>query len=138
MSDAGRVEPPPARVRVTGPPRRRTPVTRVADIDAGTRLGEVYLGSLLRAQLGLAARVLLLLAVGVGGLPLLFHAAPGLTRVSVLGLPLPWLLLGVVVYPFLWVLGWHYVRRAEVNERTFAELLSHRALEPLDPDGDAS
>lgn len=117
---------PPQRVRVTGPPRRRTAVTRAADIDAGTRLGEVYLGSLLRAQLGLALRVLLVLAVGVGGLPLLFHLVPALGEVTVAGLPLSWLLLGVAVYPFLVLLGWHYIRRAEQNEATFAELLSHR------------
>ena len=41
----------------------------------------------------------------------------------VLGVPLPWLLLGVVVYPFLVLLGWLYVRRAERNERDFADLV---------------
>jgi len=41
----------------------------------------------------------------------------------VLGLPVPWLLLGVVVYPALLGLGWVYVRRAERNERDFAELV---------------
>lgn len=118
---------PTTRVRVTGPPRRRrSPLPRGADIDADTALGDVYLGSLLRAQLGLAARVLLLLAVGVGSLPLVFHVYPGLARVDVVGLPLSWLLLGVAVYPYLLMLGVHYVRRAEHNEASFAELLSHR------------
>jgi hypothetical protein len=44
--------------------------------------------------------------------------------VQLLGLPLPWWLLGVLVYPTLLVLGWAYVRRAERNERDFAELMS--------------
>ncbi|HEY0888815.1 MAG TPA: hypothetical protein VGE38_04315 [Nocardioides sp.] len=118
---------PAPRVRVTGPPRRhRSPLPRGADIDADTALGDVYLGSLLRAQLGLAARVLLLLVVGVGSLPLVFHLFPSLARVDVAGLPLSWLLLGVAVYPYLLMLGLHYVRRAEHNEASFAELLSHR------------
>ena len=39
-------------------------------------------------------------------------------------MPLAWLLLGVVVYPWLVLLGWAYVRRAERNERDFAELVS--------------
>jgi hypothetical protein len=39
-------------------------------------------------------------------------------------MPLPWLLLGFVVYPVLVLLGWRYVRRAERNERNFADLLS--------------
>ncbi|WP_195849501.1 hypothetical protein [Nocardioides marmotae] len=112
------------RVRVTGPPRRRTPGARTRDIDAETRLGEVYMGSLLREQLWLAVRVLAVLAGTVGSLPLAFHLWPGLTDVRLLGAPLPWLLLGVLVYPVLVLLGWRYVRRAERNEADFLELMS--------------
>lgn len=114
----------PQRVRVTGPPRRPVPRPRTGDIDEETRLGGIYLGSLLREQLWLSLRIVTLLALAVGSLPLVFHLLPGLTDVTVLGLPLPWLLLGVVVYPVLVLLGWRYVRRAERNERDFAELLS--------------
>lgn len=117
---------PVQRVRVTGPPRRRTPPGRVLDADPDSRLGEVYLGSLMRAQLGLAARVLALLALGIGSLPLLFVLVPGLAGVRVLGVPLSWLLLGVLTYPFLYVLGGYYVRRAERNERHFADLVRGR------------
>ena len=39
-------------------------------------------------------------------------------------MPLGWLLLGVLVYPALVALGWAYVRRAERNERDFADILS--------------
>jgi hypothetical protein len=113
---------PPERVRVTGPPRR-TPVARTRDIDAGTHLGGVYMGSLVGVQLGLAARVLAVLAVTVGSLPLLFHLWPGLAAVDVAGLPLAWLLLGVLVHPVLVGLGWWYVRSAERNERDFADLM---------------
>lgn len=115
---------PPERVRVTGPPRRRPPAGRTSDIDAGTRLGGVYMRSLLREQLRLALGVLTVLALTIGLLPLAFYLAPGLSDVHVLGMPLGWLLLGVVVYPVLVVLGWVYVRRAERNERDFAEILS--------------
>jgi hypothetical protein len=115
---------PPERVRVTGPPRRRTPAARTTDIDAGTRLGGMYLGSLLREQLRLALGVLSVLALTVGLLPLAFHLLPGLSGVDVLGMPLSWLALGVLVYPTLLALGWVYVRRAERNEHDFAELMS--------------
>ena len=115
---------PPARVRVTGPPRRRhAPLARTGDIDEQTALGGVYLGSLLREQLALAARVLGLLVLTVGSLPLLFHAFPGLAEIHVLWLPLAWLLLGVLVYPWLLLLGIRFVRRAERNERDFVLLL---------------
>jgi hypothetical protein len=117
-------EPPrPERVRVAGPPRRRTPPARTRDIDAETRLGGMYMGSLLREQLRLALGLLGTLAVTVGALPLLFHLAPGLASVHLVGLPLAWVVLGVVVYPFLVLLGWVYVRRAERNERHFADLM---------------
>ena len=117
---------PPPRVRVTGPQRRRAPAvhTRTGDIDEETPLGGVYLGSLLREQFWLALRVVAMLALTVGSLPLLFHLAPGLAAVTVLGMPLAWLLLGIVVYPVLVLLGWRYVRRAERNERDFADLLA--------------
>ncbi|HET6938692.1 MAG TPA: hypothetical protein VFI19_08810 [Nocardioides sp.] len=114
----------PARVRVTGPPRRtHAPRARTGDIDEQTALGDVYLGSLLREQLLLAARILGLLALSVGSLPLLFHLFPGLGELDVLGLPLAWLLLGVLAYPWLLLLGLRFVRAAERNERDFAVLL---------------
>ena len=94
------------------------------EIDDETALGEVYLGSLLREQLGLALRIIGLLAAGVGSLPLVFYVVPGLAGVRVLWLPLPWLLLGFLVYPAIIALGWRYVRRAERNERDFADLMS--------------
>lgn len=114
----------PERVRVTGPPRRHTPRARTGDIDEETRLGSVYLGSLLREQLRLALRTIAVLLLTVGLLPLVFHLAPGLSEVHLLGLPLSWLLLGVLVYPLLVLLGWRYVRRAERNEADFADLMS--------------
>jgi hypothetical protein len=119
-------DPPPPRVRVTGPPRRTAPAARrrTQDIDEETALGVVYVGSLLRAQLGLAGRVLAVLALTVGTLPLLFHLAPGLDGVRVLGMPLPWLLLAVLVYPWLVLLGWRFVRAAERHEREFVDLLA--------------
>jgi hypothetical protein len=116
--------PPPDRVRVTGPARRRPPTARTSDIDAGTRLGGVYMRSLLREQLRLAVGVLSVLALTIGVLPLVFFLAPGLADVRLLGMPLGWVLLSIAVYPALLALGWAYVRRAERNERDFADLMS--------------
>lgn len=112
----------PQRVRVTGSPRRRPSAYRPVELGSESRLGEVYLDSLLAAQLRLAGRVLLLLVGMVGTLPLIFFLLPSLAEVRLLGVPLPWLLLGVGVYPVLVTLGWIFVRRAERNERDFVEL----------------
>ena len=117
---------PPARVRVTGPPRRRADVVRsvgTREIDAQTALGEVFMRSLLREQLLLALRMLAALALTLGLLPALFHLFPDLGAVRVGPLPLAWLLLGALTYPWLVVLGWLYIRRAESNERDFADLV---------------
>ena len=117
---------PPRRERVTGPRRtagRSRRMSVPSEIDARTPLGEVYMQSLVRSQLRLAVGIVLLLAGTFGVLPLLFWAFPSLTRLHVLGLPLPWLLLGFVAYPFLVLVGRFYVRRAERNERTFTDLV---------------
>lgn len=124
---------PIARVRVTSPrtvaPRSRTRRSNAAEIDALTQLGEVYVQSLLRAQLRLAGYVVLLLAGTVGLLPVVFRVLP-VAGVHVFGVPLPWLLLGVLVYPWLLVLAWWYVRRAEHNEAAFVDLLERREETP--------
>ncbi|MCF6508625.1 hypothetical protein E9549_14600 [Blastococcus sp. MG754426] len=116
----------PRRVRVTSPRTgaarvQRVPVAR--EIDAQTALGEVYMRSLLRSQLRLALLALATLVVVVGGIPLLFWLAPELSTVVVLAVPLPWLLLAFAVYPFLFAVGWLYVRAAERNERAFTDVL---------------
>ena len=116
----------PRRVRVTSPRTsaaraQRVPAAR--EIDAQTRLGEVYMSSLIRSQLRLALLALAALAVFVGGIPLVFWLAPGLSEIEVLAVPLPWLLLAFAVYPFLLLVGWLYVRAAERNERAFTDVL---------------
>ncbi len=116
----------PTRVRVTGPPRRRASVVRTAgsrEIDAGTEVGAVYKRSVLREQRRLAVRVLLVLTISVGGLPLLFRAWPGLADERLLGVPIAWILLGVMVYPWLVFLGWSFMRQAEQNESDFEALV---------------
>ena len=124
---------PLLRVRITSPrtmaARSRTRRSDAAEIDALTRLGEIYVQSLMRAQLRLAGYVVLLLAASLGLLPVLFQALP-VDHVHLLGVPLPWLVLGVCVYPWLLVLAWWYVRRAEHNEADFVELVERRENAP--------
>jgi hypothetical protein len=115
---------PPPRVRVTAPrrdrPRRRTVV---AEIDAQTVVGDIYIRSLMRSQLRLALGLLGLLLVTIGSLPVVFRAWPGLAEHRLAGVPLVWLALGAGCYPLLLALALFYVRRAERNERAFAELV---------------
>lgn len=101
------------------PPYR--PATQ--EIDEETDVGAVYMSGLLRSQLRPGLVVLGLLVLVLGGLPALFVAAPALTTVRVGVVPLPWLLLGIGVYPLMLALAWWHVRSAERTERAFTDIL---------------
>ncbi|MGC5010451.1 hypothetical protein ACLQ2R_06760 [Streptosporangium sp. DT93] len=107
--------------RTLAPRHPRYPVTR--EIDEQTRLGEVYMRSLIRTQFRLALFVCTVLGCVVGGLPLLFLLVPDLRAVRLLGIPLPWAVLAGLIYPAFVIGAWLYVRQAERNERHFAELV---------------
>jgi len=118
---------PRARVRVTGPRTgRRRPTTVAAEIDARTELGAVYMRSLVRSQLRLAVGVVLVVLATLGAVPLACALFPALARLEVLGVPVAWVLLGVLAYPFLVLLAAGYVRRAERNEAAFRDLAGAR------------
>ncbi len=82
------------------------------------------MGSLLRTQLRLALAVLATVLVPLGLLPLIFRAFPAIGELMLGPLPVPWLILGVGVYPLLVLVGWRYIRQAERNEAEFARIVS--------------
>ena len=118
------------RVRVTSPrmlssPRpQRPPATR--EIDEQTEVGAVYMRSLLRTQLRLGLTVLTVVLTTLGAMPLLFVAVPSLSATRLVGVPLPWLVLGVLVYPALFGAAWWHVRLAERAEADFAAILDRQ------------
>jgi hypothetical protein len=121
-------EPPPTqRVVVTSPrtgaPRPRRPYPATREITEQSQLGELYMRSLIRTQRTLGLLVVGLVAGGLATLPLVFTFAPSVSRIQVVGIGLPWVLLGVVVFPVFVLAGWFYVRQAERSEREFAELV---------------
>lgn len=117
----------PARQRVTHP---RTGGVRVPErqhyaheIDEQTRLGEVYVTALLRTQ----RRHALATCAGAAVLLLVFAVvAPALAGYRVVGLPVPWVALGVLSYPLLIGLAWLTVRSAERVERDFIDVVRDR------------
>jgi hypothetical protein len=121
---------PQKRVRVTSPrmgAQRRGPARPVAaEIDEQTRLGELYMATLIRAQWRLSMSVLASAAMMIGGLPLLFLFVPATRSLKVGPIPLPWLILGVLIYPAIWLAGHYYVRQSEQIEREFTELVARR------------
>ena len=75
-------------------------------------------------QLRLAIRVLFGVLVVLGGLPALFLLVPAASRLYVGPLPLPYLLVGFLVYPVVFFAARYHVRQAERIERDFAELVT--------------
>jgi hypothetical protein len=118
------------RVRVTSPrlgTARRGPTRPVTtEIQEQTGLGEVYMAGLLRAQLRLSLTVLGGVAISLGALPLLFLLVPIAGELAVWRVPLPWLVLGVLIYPVIALAARYYVRQAEAIERDFADLVDRR------------
>lgn len=122
----GDPEPLTERVRITNPLTTASPHLRRSvqqEIDESTAVGEVYMRSLIRSQLRLALVVVFTLMLSLGILPIVFITFDSVTTYRVAGVPLPWWILGLLVYPFLIVLGWLYTRQADRAERDFAELV---------------
>jgi hypothetical protein len=123
-------EPPPRRVRITHPRTeapRRVPTRPVStEIDEQTRLGEVYMESLIRSQRRLGIVVCAVIFTGLAGIALLGAASPRFASLQLLGIPLPWLVLGLFVYPLMIALAAYTVRHAERNERAFTDLARRR------------
>jgi hypothetical protein len=123
--------PPPDRVRVVladAARARRAGQVRT-ELAEQSGVGEALVTGLMRAQLGLALRLAVVVAVGLGGLPLLFAVAPAVADARLFGVTLPWLLLGLVAYPFLFGVGATYVWLSERTEREFADLVDRKVAD---------
>ena len=92
--------------------------TRV-EVQEQTEVGDALVRGLMRAQLGLALRLGVSLLVLIVAIPLLGTIFPALTEVTVLGIRLNWLVLGVGLYPVILLTGWLYLRLADQAEQDF-------------------
>lgn len=113
----------PERVRVVLSERKRAahPVRTVEVVQEGTGVGQLLRTSLIRSQLIVSLWFAAAACLALGSLPLLFAIFPEIGRAELLGLRLPWLLLGVLAYPFLLGLGWWHTQTAEKVEQNFAD-----------------
>ena len=116
-----------SRVRVTSARRSSTTARRrtlAADLVEQTGVGELYLHALLRAQLRLALTVIGVGAAALLGLPLVFALVPATRTLGVGGIPFPWLVLGVLLYPAMVGAAAWYDRHATRLERRFAAIVA--------------
>src|ERR1043165_727473 len=80
---------------------------------------ESFLRSLMRRQLSLSVSCAVAFLVALVGLPLLNYFAPALMATRAAGFTLTWLVLGVLFFPFVWIISWMFIKRSialEENE----------------------
>ena len=122
MADRGGV---PARVRITSSRHSAVaPLIAARDrLDEQTELGDVY-SRPHACQLRLSLSVLGGIVLAVAGFSLVLITAPAARTTVLFGLPFPWLVLGVAVYPVTWLAARAYVRQAERIEAEFTDVVA--------------
>lgn len=116
-----------ARVRVTAP----ATAGDVGDLtarrqDEQSPADDVFTRALIRSQLKLALAVAIgffLILLGIVGLLVL---VPGIGSVTVLTVPLPWVVLGAILYPVICVIAAVYVRVSSRIEDRYRSLVDDR------------
>lgn len=73
---------------------------------------ESFLRSLMRRQLALSISCAATFLVALLGVPLLNYFAPALMATRVAGFTLSWLLLGVLFFPFVWIISFIFIKRS--------------------------
>ena len=73
---------------------------------------ESFLRTLMRRQLSLSITCAATFLVALIGMPLLNYFQPSLMAMRVAGFTLSWLILGVLFFPFVWVISWFFIRRS--------------------------
>lgn len=83
---------------------------------------ETFLHSLMRRQLKLSVACAGAFLIALLGLPLLNYFFPEAMATRVFGFTLTWLILGVLFFPFVWLIAWVFIRRSiALEEEEVAE-----------------
>jgi uncharacterized membrane protein (DUF485 family) len=81
---------------------------------------EAFLHSLMRKQLRLSIACAATFLIALLGLPLLNYFFPEAMATRVFGFTLTWFVLGVLFFPFVWVIAWVFIRRSIALEEAEA------------------
>jgi uncharacterized membrane protein (DUF485 family) len=77
---------------------------------------EPFLRSLMRRQLSLSISCAATFFVALLGLPLLNYFAPALMATRVAGFSLTWLVVGILFFPFVWIISYVFIKRSIAME----------------------
>ncbi|HUR57491.1 MAG TPA: DUF485 domain-containing protein [Opitutaceae bacterium] len=73
---------------------------------------EAFLRTLMRRQLRLSVACAATFLIALLGMPLLNYFAPALMATRIAGFTLSWLVLGVLFFPFVWIISWTFIKRS--------------------------
>ncbi|MET0704139.1 MAG: hypothetical protein ABWY93_31210 [Mycobacterium sp.] len=119
---------PARRQRVVLAHRRGARMVRTrVEVQEQTEVGDALVRGLVRAQLGLALRLATVVLCLIIAIPVLGGAFPALEALTVFGIRVNWLILGVLLYPLLYGVGRLFVRFAEQSERDFMAIVNEGA-----------
>ena len=99
------------------------PEPAASDLDIHS---ESFLHLLMRRQLKLSIASALAFLVALLGLPLANYFAPELMATRVFGFTLTWFVLGVLFFPFVWVISYVFIRRSIALEKAEVEEVEGR------------
>lgn len=113
----------PQRERVVLSERRGARMVRTrVQVAEQSGVGEHLVRGLVRAQLGLALRLGLAVALIFVAVPVLGATVEPFASSTLFEIRLNWIVLGVLPYPLLYLAGRVYIRFAEQAERDFVRL----------------
>jgi hypothetical protein len=104
----------------------RAPVTvlrTVVELEEQTSYGEELVRQLIRAQFKSAVRTWGITVLILVAMPALFFFFPYLSEITLAGVRLPWLVLGILPFPLLFGAGYWYNLKAERQERDFVAMV---------------
>lgn len=117
------------RERVVLSQRRGARIVRTrVEVAEQTGIGEHLVRGLVRAQLALSLRLGLAVLVIFVAIPVVGATVEPFADATLFGLPLNWLILGLLPPPLLYLAGRLYIRLAEQAERDFVRLVDADAL----------
>jgi uncharacterized membrane protein (DUF485 family) len=73
---------------------------------------EAFLHTLMRRQLRLSIACAATFVVALIALPLLNYYAPELMSRRIFGFTLTWFVLGVLFFPFVWIISYYFIKRS--------------------------
>jgi hypothetical protein len=104
----------------------RAPVTvlrTVVELEEQTSYGEELVSQFIRTQMWTAIRKAAVVGVPLLCLPAVFFLLPELADITVAGVALPWLVIGIAPFPLLFGIAYWYNSVAERHERDFVAMV---------------